>query len=86
MVRGYCSLSGYLAGTWTVEASNDQQGWQLVDEVTEDQSVYYPNCDDFGPDYQMDSTGDFRYYKFTFTASPNSVNSGISLGELQVLN
>lgn len=86
--RGYCNAEAYFAGSWTVYGSNDNLSWTSIDTVP-DQSAYFPiatACTKFGPTYQIENPGSYQYYKFDFTASPLSSTTGVSVGEIQLLN
>jgi hypothetical protein len=88
LARGNCSTNDALAGTWKVYGRDFLGNWLLMDEVTTDQSALYPMataCDGFGPTYEIDNPVKSFEYKIEFTASPLSIVSGVSIGEVEFL-
>ncbi|MFT4927003.1 MAG: hypothetical protein ACI8WB_003103 [Phenylobacterium sp.] len=86
--RGYCNAQGWLFGTWLVKGSNDNSSWTTIDSELTDQADKYPttSCNSFGEYYLIDTPGNYRYYKFEFTASSQSSSAGVSVGELKLWN
>jgi hypothetical protein len=87
--RGYCKAEAYFAGFWDVYGSNDDSNWTLLDTVADDQSALYPiatGCLGFGPSYELDNPGSYKFYRFNFTASPLSSTTGVGIGEIELTN
>jgi hypothetical protein len=85
--RGFCTVDAYFVGSWTLWGGDSSYSMEVIDEVLDDQSARFPiatACSEFGPTYQISTPGVYRYYRFDFTASPFSANSGVSIGEIEL--